>query len=95
LFPSISLLALMFPFAKKARLFYSVITATFLANVAYVLYWLNLYTNAGYSYGPNLSGDIFVIVVSLTNVIMFLYGSLLLWSELKGRTVLKAESLTG
>jgi len=95
LFPSISLLALMFPFAKKARLFYSVITATFLVNVAYVLYWLNLYTNAGYSYGPNLSGDIFVIVVSLTNVIMFLYGSLLLWSELKGRTVLKAESLTG
>jgi len=94
LFPVISILALMFPFAKKVRLFYSIITAAFLVNVAYVLYWLNLYTNAGYSYGPNLSGDIVVIVVSLTNVIMFLYGSLLLWSELKGRTVLKTEPLT-
>jgi len=95
LFPAISILVLMLPFAKKARLFYSIITVTFLVNVVYVLYWLNLYANAGYSYGPNLSGDLVVIVVSLTNVVMFLYGSLLLWTELKEQTVLKTESLTG
>jgi hypothetical protein len=89
LFPAVSFLALTFPFIKKTRLFYSVITATFLSNVAYVLYWLNLYTNTGYSYSPNLSGHPVVIIVGVVNVIMFLYGSLLLWSELKGKSMLK------
>jgi len=93
LFPTISILALMFPFVKKARLFYSVITVTFLTNIAYVLYWLNLYTNAGYSYSPNLSGDIVVIIIGIVNVIMFLYGSLLLWNELKGKIALKTECI--
>jgi Gpi18-like mannosyltransferase len=91
LFPAISLLVLLFPFVKKARLFYSVITVTFLANIAYVLYWLNLYINAGYNYSPNLSGHLVVIIVGVVNVIMFLYGSLLLWSELKGKSMLKTE----
>ena len=91
LFPAISFLVLMFPFIKKARLFYGVITATFLTNVAYVLYWLNLYVNAGYSYSPNLSGHFVVIVVGVVNVTMFLYGSLLLWSELKGKFMLTTE----
>ena len=94
LFPVISILALMFPFVKKTRLFYSVITASFLTNVSYVLYWLNLYNNAGYGFSPNLSGDIVVIVVGVINVTMFLYGSLLLWNELKGKTVLKPETLS-
>ncbi|MGD6809446.1 MAG: hypothetical protein ACQCN3_07095 [Candidatus Bathyarchaeia archaeon] len=93
LFPAISMLALMFPFVKRARLLYGVITATFLTNVAYVLYWLNLYANAGYSYGPNLSGDIVVVAVGVINVITFLYGSLLMWDELKGKAVLKTEPL--
>ncbi len=83
----------MFPFVKRARLLYGVITATFLTNVAYVLYWLNLYANAGYSYGPNLSGDIVVVAVGVINVITFLYGSLLMWDELKGKAVLKTEPL--
>jgi Gpi18-like mannosyltransferase len=91
LFPVISILALMVPFVKKTRLFYSVITATFLTNVAYVLYWLNLYIDAGYTYSPNLSGHIVVIVVGIINVIMFLYGSLLLWSEFKGKSMFKTE----
>jgi Gpi18-like mannosyltransferase len=94
LFPAISVLALMFPFVKRTRLLYGVITATFLTNVAYVLYWLNLYANLGYSYGPNLSGDIVVVAVGVINVITFLYGSLLLWDELKGKAVLKTEPLT-
>jgi Gpi18-like mannosyltransferase len=91
LFPAISFLVLMFPFVKKARLFYCVITATFLSNIAYVLYWLNLYANAGYSYSPNLSGHVVVIVISVVNVIMFLYGSLLLWSGFKSKLMFKTE----
>ena len=94
LFPTISVLALMFPFIKKTRLFYSVITLSFLTNLAYVLYWMNLYANAGYNVSPNLSGDLVVIIVSIINVIMFLYGLLLLWSELKGKTLLKPEQLS-
>jgi Gpi18-like mannosyltransferase len=94
LFPAISMLALMFPFFKKTRALYVVLTATFLANIADILYWLNLYANAGYNYGPNLSGDPFVLGVSLVNVITFLYGILLLWNELKGKAVLKTEPLT-
>jgi len=93
LFPVISVLTLMFPFVKKTRLFYTVISMTLLTNIAYVLYWLNLYANAGYSNSPNLSGDIVVIVVGVINVIMFLYGSLLLWSELGGKSVFKTELL--
>ena len=94
LFPAISILVLMFPFVKKARIFYSVITATFLTNVAYVLYWLNLYVDAGYPYGPNLSGHLIVMVVGIVNVLMFLYGSLLLWSEFKGKSCLRTEQLS-
>jgi len=94
LFPVISILALMVPFVKKARLFYGIITATFLTNIAYVLYWLNLYVNAGYNYGPNLSGDPIVIIIGVINVAMFLYGSWLLWTELRGKAVLKTEQLS-
>ena len=93
LFPSVSILVLMFPFIKKTRLFYSIITMTFLVNITYVLYWLNLYANAGYNIGPNLSGDIVVIVVGVINVIMFLYGSSLLWCEFKGKPVFNLEQL--
>ncbi len=94
LFPAIAVLALMFPFVKRARLLYGVITVTFLTNVAYVLYWLNLYLSLGYNYSPNLSGDIVVLTIAVINVITFLYGSLLLWNELKGKEVLKTEPLT-
>jgi Gpi18-like mannosyltransferase len=94
LFPAISFLALMFPFAKKTRLFYAVITATFLTNIAYILHWFNLYLTEGYHNAPNLSGDPIVVVVSIINVIMFLYGLTLLWHELKGTTVFKLEPLT-
>jgi Gpi18-like mannosyltransferase len=88
MFPAISVLALMFPLLKKARPLYVVLTATFLVNQAYVLYWLNLsYPNAG----PNLTGDPVVLAVSVINLIMFLYGSILMWDELKGRRWLKNE----
>jgi hypothetical protein len=86
LFPALSVLALMFMFLKKARPLYVILTATCLVNQAYVLYWLNAYAAAGYTYGPNLTGDPVVIAVSLINLMAFLYVLVLLWDELKGRS---------
>jgi dolichyl-phosphate-mannose-protein mannosyltransferase len=91
LFPAISILALMFPFIKKARTLYVVLTATLLVNVSYVLYWLNVYADSGFS--PNLSGDPVVLAVSLINLMMFLYGLLLMWDEMKGRQMLKINPI--
>jgi dolichyl-phosphate-mannose-protein mannosyltransferase len=91
LFPAISMLALMFPFIKKARMLYVVLTATLLVNVSYVLYWLNVYADSGFS--PNLSGDPVVLAVSLINLMTFLYGLLLMWDEMKGRPMLKIKPI--
>ena len=93
LFPAISMLTLLFPFVKKIRPLYVVLTGTLLANVAYVLYWLNVYATAGYTYSPNLSGDPVVIAVSLINLITFLYVLMLTWNELKGRSWLRIGAL--
>jgi Gpi18-like mannosyltransferase len=87
LFPAISMLALMFPFLKKARPFYVVLTGTLLLNQAYVLYYLNLGV-----FIP--SGDLVVLSVSVINLIMFLYASVLMWDELKGRQLLKTKLAT-
>jgi Gpi18-like mannosyltransferase len=93
LFPAISILALMFPFIKKTRLLYVVLTGTLLANISYVLYWLNTYANAGLTYGPNLTGDPVVLAVSLVNLITFLYASTLMFDEFKGRKGLEINPL--
>jgi Gpi18-like mannosyltransferase len=93
LFPAISMLALMFPFVKKMRPLYVVLTGTLLANVAYVLYWLNVYAAAGYNYSPNLSGDPVVLAVSLINLLAFLYVLVLMWDELKGRSMFRTSSI--
>ncbi len=88
MFPAISVLALMFPLLKKARVFYVVLTATFLVNQAYILYWLNIsYPNAA----PNLTGDPVVLAISIINLIMLLYASVLMWDELKGINWLKKD----
>jgi dolichyl-phosphate-mannose-protein mannosyltransferase len=91
LFPAISMLALMFPFIKKARTLYVVLTSTLLVNVSYVLYWLNVYADSGFS--PNLSGDPVVLAVSLINLMTLLYGLLLIWDEMKGRQMLKINPI--
>src|SRR5208283_2424118 len=88
LFPAISVLALMFPFLKRTRPLYAVLTATLLINQAYVLYWLNAYYPRA---GPNLTGDPVVLAVSAINLLMFLYASILMWGELRGHGVLKTE----
>ncbi len=87
LFPAISMLALMFPFVKKARPFYVVLTGTLLVNQAYVLYYLNLG-----AFIP--SGDWVVLAISVINLVMFIYASVLMWDELKGKRWLKAEPAT-
>jgi Gpi18-like mannosyltransferase len=93
LFPAISMLTLMFPFIKKMRSLYVILTATLLVNVSYVLYWLNVYATAGYTFSPNLSWDPVVLVVSVTNLIAFLYVLVLMRDALKGRSWLKAAPI--
>ncbi|MCL5876689.1 MAG: glycosyltransferase family 39 protein [Candidatus Bathyarchaeota archaeon] len=91
LFPAVSMLAIMFMFSKRARTFYVAITVTLLINQAYILYWLNAYVNAGLNYSPNLTGDPVVLAVSVINLVLFLYGVALLWSELRGQSMFKAK----
>jgi hypothetical protein len=74
----------MFPFIKKAKPLYVVLTGTLLVNQAYVLYYLNLG-----AFIP--SGDLVVLAVSVINLVMFFYASVLLWDELKGRPLFKTE----
>lgn len=94
LFPTMSFLALLFPFLKKARSLYLTLTATCLVNQAYVLYWLNVYTNAGYNYSPNLSGDPLAITVTLINLAVFLYALMLMQAKLKGRLRIRTRPVT-
>ncbi|MCW4000486.1 MAG: glycosyltransferase family 39 protein [Candidatus Bathyarchaeota archaeon] len=83
LFPVLSVLVLLFMLYKKTRPLYIGLTATLLVNEAYILYWLNVsYPNAS----PSLSGDPVVVAVSIINLALFFYGTLLMWNELKGRS---------
>jgi len=89
LFPAFSMLALLFPFIKSTRPLYVVLTATCFINQAYVLYWLN----ASYPYAANLTGDPVVLVVSLINLVAFVYMLMLMIGELQGRKwLLKGSS---
>jgi Gpi18-like mannosyltransferase len=87
LFPALSILALVFPLIKKARVFYFVLTGTLLVNEVYVLYYLNRGV-----FIP--SGDLVVLSVSVINLIMFFYGSVLMWDELQGRQWRKTRTAT-
>jgi Gpi18-like mannosyltransferase len=80
LFPAIIMLVLLIPFVKKARYLYIGLTATLFINQAYVLYYLNQ--------GAFIAtGDLVVLAVSAINLILFIYASILLWGELKGRPI--------
>jgi Gpi18-like mannosyltransferase len=87
MFPAISMLALMFPLLKRTRLLYVALTTTLFANQAYVLFWLN-------NGNPNLTGDPVALVVSFINLLMLLYASILMWTELKGRGLFKKAEPT-
>lgn len=86
LFPAFSVLALMFPFVKKTRPIYWVLTLTCLANQAYVLHFLN-----NDSFIPDW--DPFVWIVTLINLLVFLYSLILLFRELRGKTWLKSNAV--
>ncbi|MCW3997991.1 MAG: hypothetical protein NWF10_05410 [Candidatus Bathyarchaeota archaeon] len=86
LFPALSVLTLAFPFIKKIRPIYIILSATFFMNQAYVLYYLNLDTFIA-------PGDPVVIVVSLINLMMLMYVLALLWDEFKGRPWLSSKSI--
>jgi Gpi18-like mannosyltransferase len=88
LFPAFGMLALMFPFIRKARPLYVVLTATCLVNQAYVLYWLN----ASFPYAADLTGDPVVLAVSLINLVAFVYMIMLMIGELQGRKWLLSGS---
>jgi Gpi18-like mannosyltransferase len=88
LFPAMALLALLFPFLKKARPLYVVLTATCFVNQAYVLNALV----TSYPYGANIIGDPVVFIVSLINLVAFVYVSMLMLGDLRGRNWLTPSS---
>ncbi|MBN1244927.1 glycosyltransferase family 39 protein [Candidatus Bathyarchaeota archaeon] len=87
LFPALSILALTFPFLKKTRPIYAVLSFTFFVNQAYVLSFLN----SANQFIP--AGDPIVLAVSSINLIVFLYVLVLIWDELKGRSWFKISPI--
>ncbi len=86
LFPAMAVLALMFPFLKKMRPLYVVLTVTCFVNQAYVLSFLN----AGQFIQ---AGDAVAIAVSLINSVAFLYVLMLMVMELRGKKWLSPPSV--
>jgi Gpi18-like mannosyltransferase len=78
LFPALAVLVLMFPFLKKMRPLYVVLTVTCFINQAYVLSFLNAGTFIQ-------AGDPVSLAVSLINSVMFLYVLMLMARELRGK----------
>jgi dolichyl-phosphate-mannose-protein mannosyltransferase len=90
LFPTISVLSLMFLFVKYSRPLYVALTGTFLVNQAYILITVSAAANVGLS-SPNLTGDPIVLTVSSINLVMFLYATVLMLIELRGRSIFKHD----
>lgn len=77
LFPVLSVLALMLPFSKKIRPIYAALTFTSLVNQVYVL---SVFINAGQYIQ---FGDPVVWIVTLINLIVFLYSLILMSTDLQ------------
>jgi Gpi18-like mannosyltransferase len=88
LFPAISMLALMFLFVKYSRPLYAALTGTLLVNQAYILITSNVALHTT-QHNPDLTGDPITLLVSSINIIMFVYATLLMLAELKGRSGFK------
>ncbi len=85
LFPAMSMLALMFPFLRRMRPMYIVLTITCFVNQAYVLSFLN-------TENPFISStDPVAYAVSLINSIAFIYVLMLMFEELWGRKWLSSS----
>ncbi len=79
LFPAIAMLVLMLPFVKKIRPIYIILTGTLFVNQAYVLSFLN-------KPDPFIpQGDLVVLAVSVINLAMFIYATVIMLDGLKGR----------
>jgi len=63
-------------------LIYLGVSLTCLVNQAYVLNALN----AAYPSGVDLSGDLVALVVSLINLVIFVYVLMLSWEEVRGNS---------
>lgn len=87
IFPVFGVLAMILPLARETRVLYGVLTFTSLANLAYVLPFLN----AG-AFIPD--GDLFVYAISAINLVMFAFTILLMFAKLKKRAI-SVETLTG
>jgi len=80
LFPVLSVLALMLPFSKKIRPIYAALTFTCLANIAYVLSFINA--------GQFIQfGDPVVWIVTLINLIAFLYALIRMPTDLQRKEI--------
>src|SRR3990170_3889676 len=79
LFPTLGVLALMFSFFNKIRPVYGILSLTCLVNQAYVLHFLN---NGQFIQ----AGDPVVWIVTLINLIAFLYVLVIMWRELRGNS---------
>lgn len=84
LFPTISMISLVFLFVKYSRPLYVALTGTFLVNQAYVLIASNAAVFAGLK-TPNLTGDPIALTVSSINLVLFFYATALMLTELKGK----------
>ena len=80
MFPVFGVLAMMLPFSREARVPYGVLTSTHLANLAYVLPFLNA--------GAYISdGDPFVYAISAINLAILVYALFVMGLNLKKRTL--------
>jgi dolichyl-phosphate-mannose-protein mannosyltransferase len=90
LFPAISMLVLLLPFAKKIRLLYAGLTATLFINQAYALTFLNSNTFIEHNLlALPIQLDWVVLAVSVINLVLFLYALVLMREELNGRRLLQ------
>jgi len=85
LFPAFSVMALLIPFVKKMRPVYAILSGTYLINQAYVLSFLNANSYIA-------DGDPVVFILSLINLVVFLYVLLLTWRALGGNKWLSSSS---
>jgi Gpi18-like mannosyltransferase len=88
LFPALSVMALLIPFVKKMRPVYAILSGTYLINQAYVLSFLNANSYIA-------DGDPVVLIVSLINLVVFLYVLLLTWRALRGNKWLSSIGASG
>lgn len=88
LFPVISMLVMMMPFLREAKLLYGVLTFTYLSNMAYVLPFINVGTRI-----PD--GDLFVYLIAALNLASFVGTLILMVGNLRRQATLTSDRTYG